>query len=112
MSALADRSYETMYRLKRARIMARSANIARYQNQENGTIIPPQVGPGGSGMADSDRLSISLGRRRIWREVNPAPCTGTLPNNLATGGNYAGLTYSDNPPAENPLTDGCCPVVT
>lgn len=103
MSAIADRSYETIYRQKRANLMARSANITRFQNNTTGTPC------GGSGMADSDRLSISLGRRRIWREVNPGPCVGTLPNNLATGGNYAGLTYSVNPPAENPLVGGCCP---
>jgi hypothetical protein len=99
MSALADRSYAVRYAQKRAAIMARAANAARYQNQTTGAPIPPQVGPGGVGAADSDRQTIALGRRRIWREYNPAPCTGSLP-----GGK---LTYPVNPP--NPEGDGCCP---
>jgi hypothetical protein len=107
--SLADRSYTTRYAQKRARLLALEFNAARYRNQTTGAIIIPLVGPGGVGVADSDRAARALGQRRIWRETNPAPGTGTLPNDLATGGNHAGLTVSVNPP--NAEGNNCCPVV-
>jgi hypothetical protein len=106
--SLADRSYTTRYAQKRARILALEFNAARYRNQTTGAIIIPLVGPGGVGVADSDRAARALGQRRIWRETNPA-CVGTLPNDLADFGDRAGLTVSVNPP--NAQGDNCCPVV-
>lgn len=109
MSALADRSYTTLYAQRRGRIQAIQFNAARYRNKTTGAVILPQTGVS-AGNADSDRASRALGQRRIWREVNPAECAGSLPNDIAMGGNRAGLTYSVNPPGANPPMDGCCPV--
>jgi hypothetical protein len=109
MSAIADRSYTTLYAQRRGRIQALQFNAARYRNQTTGAPILPQTGVT-AGNADSDRASRALGQRRIWREVNPTLCVGTLPNDIATGGSRAGLTYSVNPPSANPLEEGCCPV--
>jgi hypothetical protein len=106
--SLADRSYVTRYAQKRARILAKEFNAARYQNQTTGAIILPQVGPGGRGVGDSDRATRALGQRRIWREVNPGPCAGSLVNDIAIGGDNAGITVSVNPP--NAQGTGCCPV--
>lgn len=94
MSGPADRSYAVRYAQKRAAIMARFANAARYKNETTGA---PIISAGG---ADSDRQAVALGRRRIWREYNPAPCAGALP-----GGQ---LTFSVNPPNEAG-TDCCAP---
>jgi hypothetical protein len=96
MSALADRSYTTRYALKRARIQAQAFNAARAQNQASGAIILPQVGVRGI-VGDSDRLSRRLGQIRIYREQNPAPCTGTI---------VGGLVVAE--PFPNADGTGCC----
>lgn len=109
MSSIADRSYTTLYAQRRGRIQALQFNAARYRNLTTGAPILPQTGTA-AGNTDSDRASRALGQRRIWREVNPTSCAGTLPNDIALGGNRAGLTYSVDPPSENPPLDGCCQV--
>ena len=91
MSSIADRSYTTRYAQKRARILAIQYDAARRQNNATGALIIPQQGPGGNGVDDSTRASRALGQIRIWRENNPAPCAGTLPE---------GLVVADGP---------CCP---
>jgi hypothetical protein len=92
MSGPADRSYAVRYAQKRAFLTARFANAARNQNQTTGT---PITSAGGAASVGQDA---AVGRRRIWREYNPAQCAGALP-----GGQ---LTYSVNPP--NAEGDGCC----
>ena len=93
MSALADRSYVTRYAQKRARILAIQYNNARIRGD-----YTPQQGPGGGVIDDSTRASRALGQSRIWRENNPAPCAGTLPE---------GLVVSVNPPSQTTLNT-CC----
>jgi hypothetical protein len=77
MSSIADRSYATRYAQQRARILA-----IQYNNARSAGNTVPQQGPGGNGVDDSTRAARALGQRRIWRENNPAPCAGTLPEGL------------------------------
>jgi hypothetical protein len=94
MSSIADRSYTTRYAQKRARILA-----IQYNNARSAGNTISQQGPGGNGVDDSTRAARALGQIRIWRENNPAPCAGTLPE---------GLVVADGPccPAEDTVIVG------
>ncbi len=93
--SLADRSYTTLYAQQRARILAIQYNNARLRGDNT-----PQQGPGGGVVDDSTRAARALGQRRLWRENNPAPCTGRLPE---------GLVYSVNPPSQTTANTCCAP---
>ena len=95
MSSIADRSYATRYAQQRARILAIQYNNARIRGDTT-----PQQGPGGGVIDDSTRASRALGQRRIWRENNPTPCVGALPN---------GLIVSVNPPSPSTANTCCDP---
>lgn len=85
MSSLADRSFTTRYAQKRAHVLA-----VQYALNTNAQ---------GQQIDDSVRATRSLGQRQLWKETNPTPCIGTLPNGL--------IVPIQNPPSTtNPGT--CC----